>query len=184
MRALLQSEPIHKTFGNIVKTIITEVTVYHPLDAKDENPKTCKGIWDTGSDSCLVSQKLVDDLGLKGSGSMRVVGVHGEKYSPVYTINLKLSNGYIFYAMTALVGDQMGEDEILIGMNIINKGDFSITNFKNRTTFSFRIPSIGRVNFKEEKSNAIKAVTKRSKGRQKKNSKNKTGNEKNSKRRH
>lgn len=32
--------------------------------------------------------------------------------------------------------------DLLIGMDVIILGDFSISNYNNKTTFSFRIPSI------------------------------------------
>lgn len=35
-------------------------------------------------------------------------------------------------------------------MDIITYGDFSITNYNGRTTFSFRIPSVNEVDFVSE----------------------------------
>ena len=32
---------------------------------------------------------------------------------------------------------------MLIGMNIINLGDFSVSNYQGKTVFSFRVPSAG-----------------------------------------
>jgi hypothetical protein len=42
-----------------------------------------------------------------------------------------------------------GSIGVLIGMNIINKGDFAITNFQGKTTMSFRIPSKQKIDFVE-----------------------------------
>ena len=43
-------------------------------------------------------------------------------------------------------GDLMGED-VLIGMDIITRGDFAITNVGGKTTFSFRIPSVETIDY-------------------------------------
>jgi hypothetical protein len=40
---------------------------------------------------------------------------------------------------------------VLIGMSIINKGDFSISNYDNKTTLSFRIPSVKETDYTKEK---------------------------------
>ncbi len=43
--------------------------------------------------------------------------------------------------------------DALIGMNIINQGDFAVTNLNGRTKFSFRYPSINDIDFVEEERN-------------------------------
>ena len=40
---------------------------------------------------------------------------------------------------------------LLIGMDIISTGDFAVSNFKGKTTFTFRIPSIEEIDFIEKK---------------------------------
>jgi len=39
------------------------------------------------------------------------------------------------------------QPQLLIGMDIINLGDFAITNAIGKTTFSFRIPSVQEIDF-------------------------------------
>lgn len=36
---------------------------------------------------------------------------------------------------------------MLIGMDIINKGDFAVSNYQNKTVFSFRMPSESLMDF-------------------------------------
>ena len=43
--------------------------------------------------------------------------------------------------------------EILIGMDIINQGDFAVTNLNGITKFSFRVPSTAHLDFVEEHNN-------------------------------
>ena len=49
--------------------------------------------------------------------------------------------------MELIRGLRQGNFDVLIGMDIIGSGDFAITNHKGKTVFSFRIPSIGRIDF-------------------------------------
>ena len=52
-------------------------------------------------------------------------------------------------------------------MEIINMGDFAITNVNQKTAFSYRTPSVRRINFEVDKNKAIKE-TEDSKRRQNK----------------
>lgn len=42
------------------------------------------------------------------------------------------------------------DSDLIIGMDIITQGDFSITNFGGRTLFSFRIPSLHSIDYESE----------------------------------
>jgi hypothetical protein len=43
---------------------------------------------------------------------------------------------------------EIGEDfDVLVGMDIINQGDFAVPNFDRKTTFTFRVPSISETDF-------------------------------------
>ena len=37
--------------------------------------------------------------------------------------------------------------DVLIGMDIINLGDFAVSNHNGKTTFSFRMPSVDEIIF-------------------------------------
>ena len=44
----------------------------------------------------------------------------------------------------------MNDFDVIVGMGIITRGDFSITNVNGLTHMSFRIPSISIVDYVEE----------------------------------
>ncbi len=67
----------------------------------------------------------------------------------VYAINLFLPNQVGFQFIKVTEGVLNGTD-LLIGMDIISRGDFAISNFAGKTTFSFRVPSTKRIDFVEE----------------------------------
>jgi len=78
-----------------------------------------------------------------------VHGVHGEETSPVFFVNIELPNmGFSNIAVT-LRKLPKGTD-VLIGMDIIARGDFAITNHGGNTVFTFRCPSDGKIDFVAE----------------------------------
>ena len=40
--------------------------------------------------------------------------------------------------------------DVVIGMDIITRGDFAVTNLDGKTTFSFRIPSLADIDFVQD----------------------------------
>ena len=67
-----------------------------------------------------------------------------------------LPNGVTIKNILVSCADLGDDIDVLIGMDIIRHGDFSITNINNRTTFSFRTPSIKEIDYVEESKNISK----------------------------
>lgn len=69
--------------------------------------------------------------------------------SPIYFIDIVLNNEVVF-TNWAVMGSKIGEQgiDVLIGMDVISKGDFAISNYNGKTQFSFRIPSQNDVDYK------------------------------------
>lgn len=147
---ILKSKCLHINLSNHATEILCDVTISGPEDFKNEHGVKCTGVWDTGSEGCLISPELAEKLNLILISYKIVVGVTGEQISPEYLINLFLPNGDSFEGISTLVGNRLAEDEFIIGMSIINEGDFAITNVNNKTTMSFRSPSVARINFELE----------------------------------
>lgn len=105
-----------------------------------------KAIWDTGATASVITQDLVDVCGLKPTGMKEVHGVHGSERVETFLINIGLPNKVAFANVQVTLGKLLGA-HMLIGMDIITRGDFSITNVGQRTVFSFRVPSIATVDF-------------------------------------
>jgi hypothetical protein len=108
-----------------------------------------EAIWDTRATDSVISQKVVDACGLKPIGMARVQTAGGITNCEVYLINLTLPNHVCFHTIQVTLADMGSEINLLIGMNIITRGDFAITNFSGRTCFSFRVPSMERIDFME-----------------------------------
>lgn len=76
----------------------------------------------------------------------------------VYKINVLLPNNIEFPALKVLDGDLYGFD-MLIGMDIISQGDFAVTHSDGKTTFTFRIPSIEKLDFVDSSPKAAAPIT-------------------------
>ena len=113
-----------------------------------------KAIWDTGATSTVINQKIVKALNLIPTGKAinQVVGVAGKPVRHevnTYFVNLFLPNKVILPGLTVSEGEPGGCD-VLIGMDVIRQGDFSISNANNRTVWSFRVPSIEETDYVKE----------------------------------
>ena len=106
-------------------------------------------IWDTGATNSCIAQAVIDACGLVPTGMAQVHGVHGADTVETYLVNIRLPNTFIVWGVRVTRGNLLGAD-ILIGMDIINQGDFAVTNLGGVTKFSFRMPSQVHIDFVEE----------------------------------
>ena len=72
--------------------------------------------------------------------------MHGPSMTSAYLVNLRLPSNVLFPGLLVTLG-VLKDADVLIGMDIIAKGDFAVTNFGGRTTFTFRMPSRGVIDF-------------------------------------
>ena len=131
----------------VLKTHCGVCHAFNPLEGV-QHPEISKfvGLWDTGASGTVISKLVVEKLGLKPIGKSKVFHANGESIVNVYAINLFLPNQVAFQFVKVTEGVLSGFD-LLIGMDIITTGDFSITNVGGNTTFSFRVPSVKEVDF-------------------------------------
>lgn len=108
----------------------------------------CKALWDTGATSCCVSKALVRELSLIPTGKVSISTPNKVSERDTYLVDICLPN-------TVMVKDVMVIDSdidrqnigMLIGMNIISLGDFTVSNYQNKTVFTFRIPSVSPTDY-------------------------------------
>ena len=129
--------------------------IYTPLPGSSEPPrKAYNAIWDTGATGTVISRKVAQELNLKATGRETVQTVGSgdqvnEYETDTYLINVYLPNDVAIIAVRASEGKIAGAD-VLLGMDIIAGGDFSVTNSKGQTHWTFRFPSIESIDFVEE----------------------------------
>ncbi|MDR1894625.1 MAG: hypothetical protein LBQ61_08080 [Spirochaetales bacterium] len=67
-------------------------------------------------------------------------GVNSSTIADIVLLSIGLPNGVLIPDIRVIVSPLGGQEDMLIGMDIIRLGDFSISNANNETLFSFAIP--------------------------------------------
>ncbi len=144
----LQFRALTRKAAGIASVLEIPVKVAPPLlgqNVKPANTRDCKGIWDTGATGSVVTQAVVDDLGIEPIGFTQVHTANGSTVSPVYLVAVLLPNKVSIDTRVTMA--PLEGCDVLIGMDVISLGDFSVTNFNGKTTVSFRIPSCEEVDY-------------------------------------
>lgn len=141
--------------GGLQRVLISEChacAAFDPATLSESQPpplQSFSAIWDTGATSSVINKRVVDVCGLKPTGMTQVQHAGGISDAETFLVAIWLPNGVGFSSVQVTRADLRGAD-ILIGMDIITRGDFSITNLGGSTVFSFRCPSVRTVDFVKE----------------------------------
>jgi hypothetical protein len=101
-----------------------------------------EAIWDTGATCTFVSDKVREELGIVPVEYQPVTGLNGTQMTGLGLLSIKLSDKLIIPDKRVFICNLPSSIEMLIGMDIIQLGDFCITNNGNKTTFTFVTPSL------------------------------------------
>ena len=117
-----------------------------------------KGIWDTGATASVITGRVVHDLGLTPTEEVKVYHAGGTIIARVYIVNIILGDDVMVSDIEVSEAELSDADvpldkqfDVLIGMDVIGAGDFAITNYRKRTTLSFRVPSKEEIDFMAKK---------------------------------
>jgi len=117
-----------------------------PLDPNLQGARQYLATWDTGSTATVISQKVIDELGVQPIGFTKVQTVGGEvQDAPVFLVSVWLTNQVCVCYTKAIRGEVFGNSEMLIGMDIIGSGDFAVLNKNGKTMFVFQSPPGGKM---------------------------------------
>jgi len=151
----------------IARTLISNVHVSETYNTANRPKnliiKKYTAIWDTGATHSVITKKVVMECKLWPSGMTMVRHAGGESTSNTYFVNIYLPNRVEVCGVRVTEGVLIGSVDVLIGMDIISKGDFAVTNKDKITAFSFRIPSMQRIDFanyvyKEKSTKPVKQI--------------------------
>jgi hypothetical protein len=104
----------------------------------------CNALWDTGAMHCCISDRAVLALGLQMEDTGAIRSATGLAQVGVYRVNLKLSNDILLPDIQIVTFSAPEDFDVVIGMDVITRGDLAITNAGGKTVFSFRIPPDAR----------------------------------------
>ena len=144
----MKSNKFHHAFrinyNGITNQLITECAIALPF-ALDQNLgkkfHPFKALWDTGATNSVITQKIVTELQLIPTGLAETQGVHGKSKVNTYIVDIGLPSSVCFQNVVVSEGVSFNNFDLLIGMDIIQAGDFAIANANGKTTFSFCHPA-------------------------------------------
>lgn len=148
--------PVHSMMTymrGIANELMSDVWLGPPFEPEagqpypDKFPDELVAVWDTGATGTTISHALARRFNLEEIGEIRISGVTGCAVCKSYLVSVHLPNGVIIPQLE--VSDCEGEIgcDVLIGMDIIRQGDFAVSNYDGITTFTFRTPSVERIDF-------------------------------------
>lgn len=149
-----------------VNVLKTPVKVSKAFDVatppKTSSFKIFSAIWDTGATHSVITDRVATECSLIPFSMTQVQTAAGITNCEVYYASIILRNDVTFPKIRVTKGNIGVGADVLIGMDIINKGDFAVTNRGGKTVFSFRMPSIVDIDFVKQgeavsqRSNTIK----------------------------
>ena len=144
-------------FGGLINRIITPIGLTVAFDPDDYKNKKMpdviqkQALWDTGATASVITVATARELKLIPVGTTSVRHAGGTSISNTYLVNFYLPNNVaIAGVLVSEFDDVAGNFGVIIGMDIISGGDFSITNMDGKTHMSFRTPSIKSIDYVEE----------------------------------
>jgi len=120
---------------------------FHPGKSLPKCPRIeFNALWDSGATKTVITPKVIEALGLqplRRIGPILLQGIDGVEKSQAYEINLSLPSKITIHELTVVSknpGDMVWWD-VIVGMDVISQGDFSVMNRNGKTEWSFSVPS-------------------------------------------
>jgi len=126
------------------------------------------GLWDTGATNTVVTKEVVDALGLVQTGVKDVYTPQGHHITPSYIVDICFPGSKLEFNSIEVTLGVLGNCKVLIGMDIICFGDFSVTNKDGLTVMSFRVPSSQKIDYVQRMNDDEKRFASLSKTKQRK----------------
>jgi hypothetical protein len=139
-------------YNGIVNRIVLPVELADAFDPANPPASIAwhktDALWDTGATNSVIKKATAVAMGLVPSGSMIITHGGGSERRDTYVLNVHLPNRVLIVGvLVADCHDTVGPFGAIIGMDIISRGDLTISNWNSQTCMSFRIPSMERVDY-------------------------------------
>ena len=132
-----------KIFEQPTDCVVSGCDVYQWSDFEaGQKPKKMikieSALWDTGATQTLISKRVIDALELEPIGKCKVEGYDGESEENLYIVHIGLPTRDVI--LDVMVTETIGKSyDVVLGMDIINKGDFCLIQKAGKTEFSFEL---------------------------------------------
>ncbi len=136
-------------FSAIVNRILVDCTIGIPH--VEGTSKAMKALWDTGATCTCIAQSVAVEMGLIKVNERELIGADNKPFmSDVFCVTLQM--GHFVISNIEVCGIPMDgkAENMIIGMDVITKGDLSITNYQGQTFLTFREPSLEIIDYVAE----------------------------------
>ena len=154
-------------YEEIVHELITPCAISAAWDPSEDKPVPALAryqcLWDTGATISAITKRVATELGLPTEARIPIHHAGGTSNDvSQHFVNLQLPNNVV------MVGRPVAQlpltnCDVIVGMDIISRGDFAISNLDGRTTFTFRMPSVEEFDFVRDL-NAMKEIQRTNSG--------------------
>ncbi|MBF8267641.1 MAG: hypothetical protein HW388_1149 [Dehalococcoidia bacterium] len=134
--------------SNVLESKVRISSAFDPaVHIPSDSAREYTAVWDTGATNSVITQTVVDECQLQPTGIVEVHTPQGHHTTETFLVGLFLPNFVYIPSLIVSKGILSGAPEILVGMDVIGRGDFAVTNLNDQTVFSFRTPSVERIDF-------------------------------------
>lgn len=147
-KKLAQSTAISQRCEKIVDRWIVKVSLLSPIDGsvlKDD----VVAIWDTGASCSAISEDIAQSLNLPVLGKVEISTANDVRQANSYFLTVQLASKETIPNLRVSDCKLKGID-MLLGMDVINRGDFHISNCNGKTVFTFKMPSTDEKDYVRE----------------------------------
>ena len=134
---------------NVLKNV---VNIYNASknNSKDIKKNQYVATWDTGATNTVISEKVVKECNLIPTGITKVSTAGGVMEAGVYVIDIILPDNVEINNLIVIEG-KLGDTDVLVGMDIITRGDFAVSNYNGQLRFTYREPSLQPIDFVKDR---------------------------------
>ncbi|HEV7889008.1 MAG TPA: hypothetical protein VGP08_00145 [Pyrinomonadaceae bacterium] len=154
----------HRGFA---RQLITEVEIFPAFDFSappSPLPGSVKtqALWDTGATESVITTATANSLALKATGVSNVRHGGGMELHNTHLVNFGLPNRVGISGVLVTENPHIiNSFGAIIGMDIISRGDFTVTNFNGETCMTFRMPSMSSVDYVKEFNDKLRSSVSR-----------------------
>jgi predicted aspartyl protease len=107
-----------------------------------QNVISIRALWDTGAMLSAVTPEIAKKLDLVSTNRIKVNGIGSYCIADIVRVSIRLPNLVEVKNARISVLNLVKDVDMLIGMDIIQLGDFSISNGAGKTLFTFAMPPL------------------------------------------
>jgi len=134
----IQHFPFKNEYPQLSLKLITDVEVFNSMQS--QNVIRLRALWDTGAMLSAVTPEIAKKLNLISTNRIKVNGIGSYCIADIVRISIRLPNLVELRNARISVLNLVKDIDMLIGMDIIQLGDFSISNGAGKTLFTFAMP--------------------------------------------